>query len=96
MSTSSATTATVLPEIAERMHREAALAAKIASLDASGILALVHYVSAESAGEVSRRSWPIRGTVDEFIEQFLNMPDERKLERLIGYPKSTIQRFVAK
>ncbi|PNE59804.1 hypothetical protein A8H39_01260 [Paraburkholderia fungorum] len=78
------------------MHWESELATKIASLDAPGTLALVYYVSAESAGEATRQSWPIRGTVDEFIQQFLDMPEDRKLERLIGYPQVTKQRFSAK
>lgn len=89
MTTSTATAASVLPEIAERMRWEADLATKIASLDAPSILALVYYVSAESAGEAARRSWPVRGTVDAFIERFMELPGDRKLERLIGYPKAT-------
>jgi hypothetical protein len=61
-----------LPEIEEYQLRQAQLAARIAALNAEQVLALIYYVSAESAGEVIKQSWPDRSTVEHFINHYLD------------------------
>lgn len=61
-----------MPEIDEYQRRQAALAEKLAMLSGAQILELVSFATAESAGVVLNRSWPIRTDVERFINQYLD------------------------
>jgi hypothetical protein len=66
------------PEIEDYERRQAALAERLAALDGAQVLELIYYVTAESAGEVLRKSWPDRSTVEGFINQHLTSLDRSR------------------